>query len=1067
MSKKKRTRKSNKKIDQRKRKNSFVDPYEIKGEENTSYLKEIAGLTALLGAGTVGATFMSTGHVKATVNSVDSRSQIVGSIAEHNENSGETNNSKSDQNDLSISLSDKLSQSTSKLHVSQSTSISLSHSLSDSLSISQSVLSSLSISASQSQSTSYLENKKDKNTSTSHVSHSTSKVNIGIRENSTGQTENQTSINNSKNYLSHNNSKNYLSQSELKNSNSLTNQINSLELGAITLTTLNGVSLTGKSTSDLKTTNSIDKNQLGASKIAKKLGVQVLAADPNSVDVSTTEDFYNQIHDGKSTATTINLTGDIDLGNYKTGLFGINDNIKIDNPRSITINGNGHTINFGTRYINTNWEKTSPQLVVTFKDANLYTASQYGSVWLDGPTLGNSSARLVYDDVNATGGTTVSGSTTTNGSTDGLRDFEIKGTTTITGVDSYDYNGKNYKTNWQSYNTNDKPLIATPYNTIIDSNANVTLDGGNVANNIIVSRGNIAAHTVTIGDNATVVMKNAIRGDITFPDWNTVKPTPGNIISIGKNANVTLETQGTNISLNGDQANNRQGMSGVSNLVTFGEGSTVTMTGETNFNVGSNTDATSVQINNPNRITLNNNGGQAYTAPKDSTPQYQFDLQNTNVEVVHKQADGSTVKDISPYIEHNNVYITPGTGTVNVGGGTILLPKQPGNVNAGQVISIEEEIPNKNAVTVIYNGYTEYDTSTSSSTSASFSTSQEESASTSKSNSIVESTSNSNSKSKSISESISNAVSVSESLSNSASLSESLSNSVSLSESLSNSVSMSESLSNSVSMSESLSNSVSMSESLSNSVSMSESLSNSVSMSESLSNSVSMSESLSNSVSMSESVSNSVSMSESLSNSVSMSESLSNSVSMSESLSNSVSMSESLSNSVSMSESLSNSVSMNSRSTSMGDPTSFSQPIYSLSGRTTSGSQSMNISNSGSLSISLSNETAPVHPQNSENSTASTITRGTHPQNSENSTASTITRGTNVGNIPRPHASIDTSTFGDRHSKVRPKRAKANNDRRRLPQTGARNSEAGLLGIIGATLGLLGLNRKNNHRKNK
>ena len=74
---KKRKNRKNKKT---RNKKIYVDPYELKGEENTAYLKEIAGLTALLGAGTVGATFMPTGRV-AAASSVDPRSRIVGSVA--------------------------------------------------------------------------------------------------------------------------------------------------------------------------------------------------------------------------------------------------------------------------------------------------------------------------------------------------------------------------------------------------------------------------------------------------------------------------------------------------------------------------------------------------------------------------------------------------------------------------------------------------------------------------------------------------------------------------------------------------------------------------------------------------------------------------------------------------------------------------------------------------------------------------------------------------------------------------------------------------------------------------
>ena len=217
----------------RKKQKDYVDPYELKGEETTAYLKEIAGLTALLGAGTVGATFMPTGRV-AAASSVDPRSRIVGSVAESNQHLEQNNASKSDQSNGSISLSNKLSQSTSRLHLSESRSISLSQSesLSKSLSISQSVLSSLSLSGSQSyslsesQSTSKLHHEK-KTSTVSSVSQSTLTT---TAENGTSneQSEAQTLTGNSN-----------LQQSLSGSSESLSTQIHSLELalGTLPLTT--------------------------------------------------------------------------------------------------------------------------------------------------------------------------------------------------------------------------------------------------------------------------------------------------------------------------------------------------------------------------------------------------------------------------------------------------------------------------------------------------------------------------------------------------------------------------------------------------------------------------------------------------------------------------------------------------------------------------------------------------------------------------------------------------------------------------------------------------------------
>ncbi|MBD5432678.1 MAG: hypothetical protein HDR42_04260, partial [Lactobacillus sp.] len=153
MGKKRKNRKENKKLQAGKK---YADPYELKGEENTSYLKEIAGLTALMGGVTAGAAFMPNGATRVAAASVDTRSQIVGSVAESAGHSGQTTNSKSDENNFSVSASQKLSQSTSRfishsasLSLSQSGSVSLSQSLSQSISQSESLLSSLSLSKKQ------------------------------------------------------------------------------------------------------------------------------------------------------------------------------------------------------------------------------------------------------------------------------------------------------------------------------------------------------------------------------------------------------------------------------------------------------------------------------------------------------------------------------------------------------------------------------------------------------------------------------------------------------------------------------------------------------------------------------------------------------------------------------------------------------------------------------------------------------------------------------------------------------------------------------------------------------
>ena len=202
------------------------------------------------------------------------------------------------------------------------------------------------------------------------------------------------------------------------------------------------------------------------------------------------------------------------------------------------------------------------------------------------------------------------------------------------------------------------------------------------------------------------------------------------------------------------------------------------------------------------------------------------------------------------------------------------------------------------------------------------------------------------------------------------------------------------------------------------------------------------------SVSESVSVSEQTSSSERLSNSVSLSESLSEVVSQSERLSNSVSMSESLSNSVSMSESLSN-----------------------VESNSASGSQSGRINSlSDSTSLSESEDIPMPHSKTTEESNSVSMSDSTSLSGSENSSiidSVMSSHSTSLTETTHPHESVaeDEPT-----TTVRPKRRIANSVEKprqqgRLPQTGAKNSNTGLLGLLGATLGLLGLRRRRDRKR--
>ncbi|NGC78902.1 serine-rich glycoprotein adhesin, partial [Lactobacillus reuteri] len=721
--------------------------------------------------------------------------------------------------------------------------------------------------------------------------------------------------------------------------------------------------------------------------------IQSKAANDESVTVDNSNDFNKAL--ANTNISEINLAGDV----TSTGTT------KVLN-RDLTINGGGHRIYVdgdGSRTIINNGS-------VTVNNATIYNAGMYGAFDLEtsaGP------ATLTYNNVTAYGGTAVFTDTTTANN----KTFEVQGKTTINYVASYTkQSGKKINTTTFTVNTAGSSQVYVGGTVIVHDGAQFTVNGTNQINNNIEIKGSVTDHGLIIGQNATVKLNGANRGNVLIDQVGAGYSGYQNTISVGENSKVDMEAGHVNILINNQGpkdinfASNSQVNLTVNhsldsaNKIYVGDGNIVTYSSNTYYNAASwgatnaaqnqnsyttnvtfakdssatltvdnidsnniaSADRINVNITDPRIVTLNNTGGNAYSTLKDASgvlanqsayDNLAYTTNNFNVNV-----NNSSVRIVnngnaeqSDYMASNVDQVTGDKLTTNAGNMVMINGDSTAQQNA---VDITNKISDDGTTQVVYNSWSIPSTSASTSESTAISQSTSTQQSVSESQQISQSTSNSisNRASTSVSESLSNSVSTSESLSNSVSMSESLSNSVSMSESLSNSVSMSESLSNSVSLSESLSNSVSMSESLSNSVSMSESLSNSVSTSESLSNSVSLSESLSNSVSLSESMSTSVSTSESLSNSVSMSESLSNSVSLSESLSNSVSMSESLSNSVSMSESLSNSVSMSeSLSNSVSMSESLSNSVSMSESLSNSVSMSESLSNSVSLSESLSN----------------------------------------------------------------------------------------------------------------
>ena len=1116
------------------KKEQYQDPYELQEGNNTSYLKEIAGLTALIGGVTAGAAFMPTGKVHATTNSVDSNSKVVGSISE---STSTDSNNKSEQNNSSLSMSQELSQSTSRV-ILQSTSLSLSQSgsLSQSLSQSESLLDSSSLA--KTQSSDEVKENTVSSTSNSRNVHSTS----------TSTSESKTSTNVFKSQTSTSNSELSSSLSSL-NSNSLTtSQSNSMDEALpqeLQTTTFLATDLSnGKAVNAAKMLD--DTDQEGTTQLATDAyqvsGINAgWSAGANSADLGyaylnftfkpTTiikAGDYFDVQLGLPTQNGLKLYGPNLVDNtpvYNTEgtqigtIYGEGTYYRVvfnENAESITSGNNQPNWTFNLKWggsygtqnpwsYNTVYQytDTAAQNNKTFSYTPNNDLLINGQQYVSGISL---PGQYVYDKVLLDGASYTSDQMsqpdvrqwTSDGkvviNSDWTNSVQVKIATadandpsqnTSTNFDINVTVGNNDLLSYQWVSDNDlayniKKNLASGVkwnlsNELTDSNGLYTTQTsqteGQIKSDVTVTHTDTTLADGRIQRTYHVVLSNPdaqLSGnyytvltvsatDFTIPSDVTsyqqdihdsiVQGNYGYANRPSRSANTSnqvllnalINTAAPVVSV---QNNTTHQTAFTSNPGSLNWGATISQIDGSNISNSvdpSNTRTATlefVDITNPdNPITLSDVTNVISGPAGDKIDFSQADATLTNLE-------GQGYKLVRVENDQTHQTITPGTD---------ISPNDIGAYDYGDLANT----PNIFTVYVRKDGE-------SISTSAS------------QSESIVNS--ESASKSASTSDSVSNSVSASESVSNSASTSESISESVSssvsasesISESVSSSVSASESISNSVSASESVSSSVSTSESISNSVSASESVSNSVSTSESISGSVSASESVSGSVSTSESVSGSISTSESISGSVSTSESVSNSVSESESVSNSVSMSESMSNSVSMSESLSN----NSKSTSMGDPTSYSLPVYSLSQESNNGSQSISgkiNSESDSISTSTSDETAPVHSQTfdedngSETVTDNTVTTTVRPHASVEPVEPAV-EPTEPTAEPVEPAVEPTEPAAEPTTVVSPKHASTNKTQNRLPQTGAKNSNVGLLGILGAALGLLGLRRKDRKR---
>lgn len=223
-----------------------------------------------------------------------------------------------------------------------------------------------------------------------------------------------------------------------------------------TNSTSQGSSSTANTTSLQTQTASVGEN---ANDLATEKTTSSSTTAVNSIDVDNWDELNNAISQGDY--NVINITGDIDGGSSKNGSVKINAGSTAD--RDLTINGNGHTINFANNdYVFDtagNVNRTITLNDLTFKSIESDTSwaydPKYGVFCFEdnkGSVSANAHHTLVFNNINYQGITLFRSydydSPDASGSVYPANNKVIfKGNNNITIQDSYEYNGTTYTSN--------------------------------------------------------------------------------------------------------------------------------------------------------------------------------------------------------------------------------------------------------------------------------------------------------------------------------------------------------------------------------------------------------------------------------------------------------------------------------------------------------------------------------------------------------------------------------------------------------------------------------------------
>ncbi|MBS0937699.1 beta strand repeat-containing protein, partial [Lactiplantibacillus plantarum] len=512
----------------------------------------------------------STSSVSTSSSKVDSTSSVSTSSSKVDSTSSVSTSSSKADSTSSVSTSSSKVDSTSSVSTSSSkadstSSVSTSSSKADSTS-------SVSTSSSKADSTSSIST-----SSSSHLTNDSSQLsaasNTTSSENTTQASQNTTS-----------------SETTIESASSVLNNATSTSVASDTVATTNSVAAV--STAVVVPTSY--KSESSESVTGKSLQVKavVLAdTDSSSIDVTDGASLYKAL---SGNYTTINVMNDIDLTNY-TGSWDFNYySTNTTAIRSFTFNGNGHTIDFASKYAGFEPDGNTA-MTITIEDVTMYGSSYWGpiSFYNDGNTNNAQAHNLIFDNISYTGSQLAYAT---------AAHIEIKGTVNVNSVGVYTHPLSSGSQTTDGYNQQNFQAVSLTIDD--DATYNGKSSGGAFFEMVAGASGN---GNLVIGKDATV---NLTRTANNSPENGTspIDLYNGNM-TVGDGSKITI-----NMDSSGSTIANRGviNLSGTSANLSLGKDATITInnTGSASNTYGININATTGQVNLSDGaiLTINDSG---------------------------------------------------------------------------------------------------------------------------------------------------------------------------------------------------------------------------------------------------------------------------------------------------------------------------------------------------------------------------------------------------------------------------------------------------------------------------